>query len=76
MLAAGRHPFWLSLFIIMVTGAVYASFYLLSSMHLAYPHWVAYGILDKAPYIFALYNLLFVGRALWALVRRKGMVLT
>jgi tetratricopeptide (TPR) repeat protein len=76
MLAGGRHPFWLSLFIIMVTGVVYASFFLLSAMHLGYPHWVAYGVMDKAPYFFALYNLLFAGRALWALVRRQGRVLT
>ena len=75
MLFSGRHRAVLSSSVILTTSAVYASFILLLTINLGYPHWVAYGILEKEPYFFASYNLLFIARALVALLRRKGTVL-
>lgn len=76
MLYSGRRPFIAILSIIILTSAIYASYILLSSINLVYPHWVPFGKNENAAFIFILYNFIFIIRALAAVFRRKGTVLS
>jgi hypothetical protein len=75
MLFSGRYPLWRCLFVIFLTSAVYAGFFVISSLHPSYPNWLAYGLIEKSWLIFVCYNAIFLIRALVATLRRKGAVL-
>lgn len=76
LLYAGRRPFIAILPIIILTSAIYSSYVFLSSINLAYPHQVPFGMNENAPYVFIIYNGIFIIRALSAVFRRKGTVLS
>jgi hypothetical protein len=76
LLYAGRRPFIAILPIIILTSAIYTSYVLISSINLGYPHWVSFGMNENAPYFFIIYNGVFIIRALSAVFRRKGTVLS
>lgn len=76
MLYAGRRPFIAVIPIVILTGAMYASYLSASSINLVYPHWIPFGTNENAPYIFMTYNGVFIIRALSAVFRRKGTVLS
>jgi hypothetical protein len=71
MLFTNKHAPVLIFFVILVTSAVYASYLLLSNFHLCYPHWVLYRGTEEAPYFFGIYNLVFIGRAVFIAFRKK-----
>jgi hypothetical protein len=61
--------------VVALSAAVYATIFFVSGLHLAYPHWVAYGIMEKYPFFLFFYNGLFVIRAIYSLSRGKEKVL-
>ena len=58
--------------VVALSAAVYAAFFLITGLHLAYPHWVAYGIMEKFPFFLFFYNGIFFIRAIYSLSRGKG----
>lgn len=76
MLYSGRRPLIIVLPIVLLTGVVYASYLLVTSINVAYPHWVLFGTNENLPYLFILYNFIFIIRALSAVFRKKGTVLS
>jgi hypothetical protein len=61
--------------VLVLSAAIYAAFFLLSGLHLGYPHWVAYGIMEKYPFFLFFYNGIFIIRAIFSLSRGKDKVI-
>jgi tetratricopeptide (TPR) repeat protein len=71
MLFRGKAGLIIAVPIIMLTAVVYALFSMLTELHLHYPHWVAYGIMERVPYFLFCYNGLFALRAAYILMSKK-----
>ena len=71
MLFSNKHSPVLIFFVVAATCAVYATFFLLSNIHLNYPHWAALGGTERFLYFFGIYNLIFICRAVIAAFRKK-----
>ena len=75
MLYGGSVRLLIAVPVIALSAAVCAAFFFISGLHLAYPHWVAYGIMEKYPFFLFFYNGLFIIRAIYSLSRRKEKVI-
>jgi tetratricopeptide (TPR) repeat protein len=75
MLYEGTINLLIALPVVLLTAAVYATFFFVSGLHLAYPHWVAYGIMEMYPFFLFFYNGLFIIRAIYSLSRGMEKVL-
>ena len=61
--------------LIVCTSAVYAAVISISCLQLSYPHWIAYGIMEKIPYVLVFYNGVFLIRTVLFLFSKKEQVL-
>jgi tetratricopeptide (TPR) repeat protein len=75
MFFAKTHSLLVIFPVILLTSIVFASYFVVSTIHLSYPHWVVYEGLEKASYFLGCYNLIFVVRAVFAALRKKEAVL-
>jgi tetratricopeptide (TPR) repeat protein len=75
MLYEGKVRLLITVPVVALSAAVYATIFFVSGLHLAYPHWVAYGIMEKYPFFLFFYNGLFVIGAIYSLSRGKEKVL-
>jgi tetratricopeptide (TPR) repeat protein len=75
MIYGGSISFLVALPVLVLSAAIYAAFFLLSGLHLGYPHWVAYGIMEKYPFFLFFYNGIFIIRAIFSLSRGKDKVI-
>ncbi|MBN2036800.1 MAG: hypothetical protein JW768_08675 [Chitinispirillaceae bacterium] len=64
----------LTALVIVFTCMIYASIVVMTGLHLAYPHWIAYNFMEQLPFLLLTYNGIFVIRALFSLLRKRGMI--
>ena len=58
--------------VILLTAIVFALYFLFSNININYPHWAVYEGLDRMRYFLGFYNLIFVIRAVFAILKKKG----
>ncbi|MBN2035722.1 MAG: hypothetical protein JW768_03180 [Chitinispirillaceae bacterium] len=75
MLFSKRHSLIAALFIVVLTGIVYASYLFLLNIHSGYPLLLVYDKLEQVPYFLMVYNFVFVIRAVFAAFRKKEPVI-
>ncbi|MBN1130498.1 MAG: tetratricopeptide repeat protein [Chitinispirillaceae bacterium] len=75
MLFANTHRLMAIVPLLVLTSTGYATFACLSGAHLAYPHWAAYGIMEKLPFAVFVYNGIFLIRTIVFLFRKKEPIL-
>jgi hypothetical protein len=74
MLYDGSVRLLIAMPVVALSAAVYAAFFFVSGLHLAYPHWVVYGIMEKYPFFLFFYNGIFIIRAIYSFSRGKETV--
>lgn len=57
--------------LVLLTCAVYATFFTVSNLQFSYPRWVLYGALEYLPYCLFAYNVIFATRICIALFRKN-----